>query len=200
MRPVQKRVAAEVRLCLEYYASNNNGRYPWAAPLDDLGTYYHDRHDQYFGRVPDYMDDTWDDGYTGWPSYSHTMDNDWDTGTCNTQYNNTPSGWWINWKEMVFYGVARRFRPNDTSAPGFPSACSTPGNCLSINALSAPARFVVIVAGKKLGSPDQALRNANKTDAFYYLEGGNEDADQSGGYTFTQGMPSPTFNDTLVYQ
>lgn len=199
MRPVQKRVAAEVRLCLEYYASNNNGRYPWATPLNDLGT-YHDESGQYFGRLSDNLDNSRSDSYVGWPIFSYTMDDDWDTETCNTHYNNTPSGWWINWKEMVFYGVARRFRPNDTSAPGFPSACSTPGNCLNINAPSAPARFVVIVAGKKLGSPDQALRNANKTDAFYYLEGGNEDADQSGGYTFTQSMPSPTFNDTLVYQ
>lgn len=201
MRPVQKRVAAEVRLCLEYYASDNNGRYPWAAPLDDLGTYYHDKHDQHFGRIPDYLDDTWDDSYTGW---YHTMDDDWDTETCNTHYNNTPSGWWINWKEMVFYGVARRFRPNDTSAPGFPSACSTPGNCLNINAPNTPARFVVIVAGKKLGNPDQALRNANKTDKFYYLEGGNENADPNPpsnvSNLFIQSAPSFTFNDTLVYQ
>ncbi|MFZ3019033.1 MAG: type II secretion system protein [Gallionella sp.] len=199
IQPVQKRVAAEVRLCLEDYASNNLGCYPWATPLNDLGT-YHDEHDQYFGRLSDNLDNTRSDSYVGGPIFSYTMDNDWGTGACNTHYNNTPSGWWINWKEMVFYGVARRFRPNDTTAPDFPSTCATPGNCLNVNSLNTPAKFVVIVAGKKLGNPDQALRNINKTNAFYYLEGGNENADQSGGYTFIQSSPSATFNDTLIYR
>ena len=199
---LQKRVAAEVRLCLEDYASNNNGRYPWAAPLNDLGAYYHDINDQYFGRVPDYLDNTWSDSFTGFPSFTYTMDNHW--GTCNTHTNNTPRTWWINWKEMVFYGVARSFRPNDTPSSSFPSTCATPGRCLNINDSSAPARFVVIVAGKKLDNPDQTQRNTNKTNAFYYLEGGNENADPNPpsniSNTFIQSTPSASFNDTLVYQ
>lgn len=198
MHPVQKRVAAEAKLCLEDYASNNNGRYPWATPLNDLGT-YHDQNDQYFGRIPDNLDNTRSDSFTG---FVYSMDSRW--GTCNTHNINTPAGWWINWKEMVFYGVARRFRPNDTNAPSFPSTCSTPGNCLKINYLNTPARFVVIVAGKKLGNPDQTQRNLNKSNAFYYLEGGNENANPDPpsniSNTFYQSAPSATFNDTLVYQ
>jgi hypothetical protein len=58
----------------------------------------------------------------------------------------------------------------------------------------------VIIAGKALLNPDQTTRNSNRTNAFYYLEGGNENADQSGGYTFIQHAPSATFNDTLLYQ
>lgn len=199
MQSVQKRVVAEVRLCLEDYANNNNGRYPWAAPLYDLGTNYSDNDGYYFGRVPDRLEDTHDDSFTGWPSFTYLMADHWGT-TCSTHSNQTPSGWWLNWKELVFYGVARRFRPNDTSAPGFPAICATAGNCLNINDPNTPARFVVIVAGKKLSNPDQTLRNTNKTNAFYYLEGGNENADQSGGYTFTQNAPSANFNDILGYR
>lgn len=190
MQPAQKRVAAEVKLCLEDYAGNNNGRYPWAAPITDLGSTYNDNQDTYFGRVPDNLDNTRSESID-------TMDNRW--GTCNTHSNNTPSGWWINWKEKVFYGVARRFRPNNTGAPSFPSTCSTPGNCLNINSPNTPAKFAVIVAGNKLAG--QARNSSGeKSAASNYLEGGNENADQSGGHTFIQTVPSATFNDTLVYQ
>lgn len=190
MQPVQKRVAAEVRVCLEDYAANNNGRYPWATPLNDLGT-YHDNHEQYFGRIPDDLDTTRIDS-------SYVMNNDWRL-TCTMHRNQTPSGWWLNWKEMVFYSVARRFRPNDTSAPSFPATCATPGNCLSINDASTPAKFVVIVAGKKLSGQGRSS-SSEKSTASNYLEGGNENADQSGGYTFMQSAPSATFNDTIVYR
>ena len=198
MLPIQKRVAAEVRLCLEDYAINNIGRYPWAAPITDLGSTYNDNSDEYFGRIPDNLDNTRSDSNTGWPFFTYSMDNHW--GTCNTHFNQTPSGWWLNWKELVFYGVARGFRPNDTNAPSFPSTCSTSGNCLNINAPTTLARFVVIVAGKKLSTPNQTQRNSNKSNAFYYLEGGNQNADQSGGYTFIQAPTSATFNDTVVFQ
>ncbi|MDO8263859.1 MAG: hypothetical protein Q7T21_11640 [Gallionella sp.] len=200
MQPLQKRVAAEVKLCLEDYASNNIGRYPWAAPITDLGLTYNDNNDEYFGRIPDNLDQTWSDSYTGWPSYTHLMSDQW--GTCNTHTNNTPRAWWINWKEMVFYGVARRFRPNDTTALSFPSICeASTTNCLKVNTSNTHARFVVIVAGKKLSTPNQANRNSNKSNAFYYLEGGNESADPSIGYNlFYQASPSSSFNDMLIYQ
>lgn len=196
MQPVQKRVAAEVRLCLEDYASNNLDRYPWAAPITDLGSTYNDNNDEYFGRIPDDMSDTRSDS---WDGGSFRMSDQW--GTCNTHTSNTPRTWWINWKEMVFYGVARKFKPKDTDAPSFPSTCmAASDNCLKVNNSNTPARFVVIVAGEKLNTPNQANRNSNKSNAFYYLEGGNENADQSGWYTFIQSAPTATFNDTLVYK
>ncbi len=192
MPGIQKRVAAEVKNCLVDYATNNLSRYPWAAPITDLGSTYNDQNDIYFGRIPDDLTETRN-------SSSNNMSDQW--GTCNTHFNNTPAGWWVNWKESVFYGVARKYRPRDTVAPSFPSTCSTAGNCLNVNDTSTPARFVVIVAGKPLTAPfDQTNRSANRSNASYYLEGGNQNADQSGGYTFTQNPPSSSFNDTLVFQ
>lgn len=198
MQPIQKRVAAEVKLCLADYASNNNDRYPWAAPITDLGSTYNDSSDVYFGRIPDGLFYTWSDSDTGWPSYTH-MSDQW--GTCNTHTNNTPRAWWINWKEMVFYGVSRRFRPRPTTASSFPSICeAAPDNCSKVNTLSTHARFVVIVAGKKLSGQARAT-SGEKSAASNYLEGGNESADPSIGYNlFYQGSPSSSFNDILIYQ
>ena len=196
MQGVQKRVAGEVMNCLQDYAANNNGRYPWAALITDLTSIYNDSSVTYFGRIPDDLSETQNDSWNGW---SFQMSDKWGAA-CNTDTNNTPATWWVNWKEMVFYGVARSFRPRSTTAPSFPSTCSTSGNCLNVNTTSTPARFVVIVAGKMLNSPNQTQRYSNKTNAYYYLEGGNQNADQSGGYTFTQGAPSANFNDTLVFQ
>ncbi len=191
MKPIQKRVAGEVKNCLNDYALHNNNRYPWAAPITDLSSIYNDNTDTYFGRIPDYLGNTQNDS-------DYHMSVHW--GSCNTDTNNTPSRWWLNWKEMVFYGVAKNFKPRDSSAPGFPSTCASAGNCLNINRSNIPARFVVIVAGKTLNNPNQTNRNSNKSSAFYYLEGGNQNVDQSGGYTFTQMSPSTTFNDTLEFQ
>lgn len=197
MQAVQKRVAGEVKKCLEDYALNNNGRYPWAAPITDLGSTYNDSTDNYFGRIPDDLSNTRIDS---WDGSSYQMSDQW--GTCNTHISNTPIYWWTNWKEMVFYGVSRRFRPRDTTASSFPSICeASTTNCLKVDTSNTHARFVVIVAGKKLSTPDQADRNLNKFNAFYYLEGGNEGADPGIGYNFFyQGSPSSSFNDILIYQ
>lgn len=192
---MQKRVAAEVKLCLEDYASNNFGRYPWAASITDLGSTYNDKNDEYFGRIPDDLTNTDSDIDNG------SQSDRW--GTCSTHTNITPRAWWLNWREIVFYGLAKKFKPKDSNAPSFPDTCATSGNCLNINSASTPARFVVIVAGEKLmgpGTPNQTNRNSNKNNPFYFLEGGNENADQSGGYTFSQGLSSSTFNDLLIYQ
>jgi hypothetical protein len=201
MQSIQRRVAAEVKRCFSDYAAypQNNNRYPWATPITDL-IGYQDQSGGYFGRVPDtpFVNtcQSSDGILCSQPIPIGGMSTTWQ-GDCNIS---SDSGWWLNWKEMVFYGVAKSFRPNDTNAPAFPSTCVTPGNCLNVNTTATPARFIVIVAGKKLSNPDQSLRNLNKSNAFYYLEGGNENADQSGGYTFIQSAPSATFNDTLVYQ
>lgn len=193
MRPIQKRVAGEVKNCLVNYALANNNRYPWAAPITDLSTTYLDNSGIYFGRIPDRFDNTRTD------SGGSLMSNQWGI-TCNTHTTYTPDYWWRNWKEMVFYGLAKNFMPADSIAPSFPSTCASAGNCLNINNSNTPARFVVIVAGKMLSNPNQSSRNSNKTNANYYLEGGNQNADQSGGYTFTRGPTSPTFNDIVVFQ
>src|SRR5574340_894927 len=57
MQAAQKRVAAEVKQCLDEYADPANGgygRYPWPARLDPYNyPNYNDSHDYLFGRVPD---------------------------------------------------------------------------------------------------------------------------------------------------
>ena len=191
MQSIQKRVAGEVKNCLNSYASAGNGRYPWAVPITDL-TNYLDQSNTLFGRIPDDMNRTKTDS-------TLIMSNQW-AGSCQTHIAFTPSAWWLQWRELVFYSLSDKFKPNSAVAPNFSTTCAIVGNCLTINNISNPSRYLIIVAGKKLGTPDQTLRDINKTNASYYLEGGNESADQSGVYTFIQNPPSTTFNDTMVYQ
>ena len=69
---------------------------------------------------------------------------------CNIRSNST--GWWLNWKEHVFFGIANAYTP-------LPS----PGN-MTINPPSTMAdkKFVVIIAGKKLTGQVRSS-NANKS-------------------------------------
>ena len=189
---MQKRVAAEVKNCLDEYALSNNGRYPWAAKVSDTGSTYYDSQNEYFGRIPDNLDMSNNDLIT-------SMSDRWG-GACNTHSYNTPSGWWKNWKEQVFYGIAKKYAPDNSPAPAFPATCASAGNCLNINNTGTPARYVIMVAGKTLATPNQTLRSSNKGNPFYYLEGGNENANQSGAYTYTQLPMTSTFNDLLIYQ
>ena len=57
MRPVQRRVAGEVKQCLTEYAVTSNQRYPWAVPLNDLVD-FKDQNNQKFGRIPDDLSKT----------------------------------------------------------------------------------------------------------------------------------------------
>ncbi|WP_435628429.1 hypothetical protein [Candidatus Ferrigenium straubiae] len=185
MQAAQKRVAAEVRQCLNEYASNsqNNGRYPWAARLDSTNPVsYNDRSNRMFGRIPDTPFDS-----TKYDSNYH-MDDSW-TGNCNI---NSNSGWWLNWKEMVFYGLADAYKPEWYW--WWNPACPT---CLSVNPPSATAdkKFVVIVAGKKLSGQSRST-NWDKGISSNYLEGRNA----NGATPFEQSPVSATFNDTVVFQ
>lgn len=191
MQPIQKRVAGEVKNCLDSYATAGNGRYPWATPLSDI-TNYLDETNTLFGRIPDSMIKSKIDS-------SNNMPNQW-TGSCQTHTTFTPNSWWLEWRELVFYGLSDKFKPNSTVAPDFFTTCAIVGNCISINNSSSPAKYVVIISGNKLSNPDQTSRNTNKTSAFYYLEGGNENATQNGTYTFTYNSPSAMFNDSMVHQ
>ena len=185
MLPIQKRVAAEVRQCLNEYAAPANGgfgRYPWPAMLDPFNSpNYNDSHDYLFGRVPDFdfnstKNDSGDQMSDIWPA------------TCNI---NPVSGWWLNWKEMVFFGIANAYKPRNP--PSNPSC----GTCLSVNPPSATAdkKFVVIVAGKKLPGQSRSS-NWDKGNLSNYLEGANA----NGATPFAQSPASSTFNDTVVFQ
>lgn len=185
MQAVQKRVAGEVRSCLQDYASLNNGRYPWAVPLGDL-TNYLDQSDLLFGRIPDDLSKTKGDS-------GNVMAMQWGGG-CQTHSNNTPSTWWQQWRELVFYGLADAYKP--VNPPGTPPTCAAAGACLSVNPTSTAAdkEYVVIVAGKMLST--QISRSTNRSTLSNYLEPPNS----GGTTTFSQGAPSASFNDTVAYK
>jgi hypothetical protein len=104
------------------------------------------------------------------------------------------SGWWLNWKEQVFYGVANSYKP----APGFGSYNSPNcGTCLTVN-IPTPVtnrQFVVIVAGKMLAGQIRT-GNANKNTLSNYLEGENANGDT----VYLQQSATTIFNDRLYYQ
>ena len=187
---LEKRVAGEVMKCLTSYSAVNSQRYSWAAKLDSSAPPdYADATDVRFGRIPD-------SPFTKTQtSSSNTMSKNW-PAECNISSN---SGWWLNWKEMVFYSVADAYKPSSlTNPPASPCL-----SCLTVNPPSAAAdkRVVVIVAGKTLlGTIPPQSRAAypapDKGIAANYLEGGNE----SGMDIFTSGSATTTFNDRLLYK
>lgn len=184
MQPIQKRVAAEVKQCLNEYAADpqNNGRFPWTTdPTTTNPVSYNDHSNRLFGRVPD----------TQFDSTKHDsgdqMTDMWGAN-CNIHSN---SGWWLNWKEMVFFGIADAYKPIFTW--WIDPSC---GTCLTVNPPSASAnkKLVVIVAGKKLTGQSRGYWDHGTLSN--YLEGGNA----NGATPFEQKPPSSIFNDTVVYQ
>lgn len=200
MQPIQKRVAAEVKNCLTEYASlpqnqgpsPNQGYYPWAtARTAGASVVYNDSDRLEFGHVPDMFfeqtcSDTGGSNCDQWYE-SGGMKNSWGP-TCTL----TNSNWWVNWKEMVFYGFAHSLRPHNLSHN---HACSN-STCLVVNPPSAAADkpFVVIVAGKKIGSQVRTS-NTNKNTIANYLEGQNSDS----ASPFEKNPLSSTYNDWVVF-
>ncbi len=190
MQVIQKRVGAEVRQCLVAYASDpaNQGRYPWAARVDPGSLGYADQSDQRFGRIPDTpFDNTLADS-------GGQMSDTW-TGNCNI---NSSSGWWLNWKEMVFYGLANAYRPVDPITIPTAAACSPAGECLTVNPPSAAAnrQVVVIVAGRAL--PGQVRASvADKGTLANYLEPPDPQVAMP-ALLFSQQPATEAFNDTVV--
>ncbi len=74
--------------------------------------------------------------------------------------------WWLNWKELIFYGLAEAYQPSPTRPQTSPDPCAEEGSCLAVNPSlpSAPnplppcvgsAQVVVMASGKRLaGVPD----------------------------------------------
>ena len=180
---LEKRVAGEALSCLTDYAAANQQRYPWAAELNtSLPPDYRDYRAAQFGRLPD-------PPFTRTQSDSGIMGAAW-TIKCNLS---PVSGWWVNWKESVFYGMA------DACKPTAASGCSGT-NYLTVNPPSAVSnkQVVVIVAGRQLtGVAGGQLRNSNndKGTIANYLEDGNLT-----GLPFQLGKVTPTFNDSVGYR
>jgi hypothetical protein len=203
MQTLQKRVSAEVIQCLTEYATNNNGRYPWAVPVTDI-TNYNDSSNQLFGRIPANLNNTNNDssgggggwghwggwGGGGWGGGNNAMSSQWGPN-CNTHNLNTPNPWWLNWRELVFYGLSDAYKPRNVSNS---PAC---GTCLTVNPPSTAAdkQFVVILAGRIFVGQVRST-NGDKASLYNYLEAPNS----NGVSPFGQGAASSTFNDTVIFQ
>ena len=110
------------------------------------------------------------------------------------------SDWWLNWKKQVFYGLADGYKPINPLIPPASNVCTLGGACRVVDPPSAAAdkQIVVILSGKQLsgvagGQP--RVTTGDIGNAANYLE----DANQL-GVTFSKGLQTSTFNDTLVYQ
>jgi hypothetical protein len=182
-----------VHNCLVAYANTNtylNTRFPYSARIVTglAAPNYSDSDAVIFGRVPD-------------TSFSKTLMDSNLFGVMDTMRANWPgecfivsnSGWWRNWKEHVFYGVANSYKPE----PGFGSYnAPSCGSCLTVNVPASVSnrQFVVIVAGKTLAGQNRS-GNAAKNTLSNYLEGENVNGD-----TIYLQQPSTTnFNDRLYY-
>lgn len=205
MKPIEKRVVKEVKNCLMEYAampqnrgpSPNPGYFPYATDVKlSGGNYLYDDSDRkIFGHIPDLpfdktCQDTNGNNCNGVQTGS-AMSNSWGA-TCSLNNNN----WWVNWKELVFYGFENNLRPHlhGTSLMGHSCADSP---CLAVNPPS-PANdkyLVVIVAGKKLGTQARSTL-VQKNTRSNYLEGTN----LNGSSPFQQSPVSSTFNDIVVFQ
>lgn len=180
---VERRVAGEALNCLNAYALNPVsgppsppppippvGAYPWPAKLDSTAPpAYVGTVDNFFGRLPDFP-----------------MGGDW-AGSCSIPVGGT--GWWLNWKEMVFFALADGYKPT-VATP----RCS--GGCLIVSPPSALAdkRVVVLVAGKMLAGQ---VRTSfiDKGNLANYLELPN-----SVGISYAQQNANGGFNDVVVYR
>ena len=208
---LQRRVAKEAMNCLTAYAgtAQNNGRYPWAAPVTDVTSPYDDNVNTRFGRLPDTMSAT----LLGLGGAVETtvctllpalcMSSSW-PASCGT----TQGSWWTNWKEMVFYGVAAAYAPA-VNATLTPFTASVPasggcGSCLVVNPPSATAdkRVAVVVAGKRLtgvnGGQPRAI-TGDKQDPANFLEGENGN-NTATSFIYESSPTSTTFNDFVLYQ
>lgn len=226
MVPVQRRVAQEVLKCLTTYAAANGNRYPWASaisssnvtipkcadpsslrpltrtsgtPFPIVSQSFYDVTGTYFGHVPD----SGADGFACTQNSQPTMSTGW-TGSCNI---NPTSGWWLNWKDLVFYGVAAGYSPAGASA-------CTGTNCLTVSPLPGNKQVVVVVGGPPIAPTGTTQQRPNITSpscassplcgnyVSNYLEGTNATAPGTGagGWVYQTGSANSTFNDLVVYQ
>ena len=188
---LEERVAGEALKCMTDYALVNSGRYPWAAATVASGSgNYSDVINNRFGRIPDTP--------FVWTAISSLggMSFLWPT-SCNIF---SLSDWWLNWKKLVFYGLADAYKPINPPTLPVTNACATAGACRVVDppSTSADKQVIVIVAGKRLsgvagGQP--RVTTGDIGNSANYLE----DANQL-GVTFSKSPLTSTFNDVLVYQ
>jgi hypothetical protein len=225
---MERRVAREAFNCLTAYGVGSHGRYPWAASVTlSAGGDYSSQQGVRFGRIPDSFTNTLlglipAAGVLA-PVVNSVcallplvcMSNSWPTSAASPACHINSGTWWLEWRELVFYGVAEAYQPEATATLLPPSVTvSAPGtcpNCLVVNPPNATEnkRFVVVVAGKILQAPmndaggtgpAQLPRNtvARKGDPLNYMEheNGNNTATS---YIYTQRSTAVNFNDVLLF-
>jgi hypothetical protein len=219
------RVAKEALNCLVSYATVNNGRYPWAAPVSDVTPPYGDVIGTYFGRIPDApfgqtllgnipealfpaLKAVCDAAPPATPPLCMSVS--W-PATPACQLSTAP--WWGGWKEQVFYGVAPNYTPllnyalpdiilGIADPTVFPCTALT---CLTVNPPSSlpDKQVVVMVAGRQLTGQTRAFPG-NK-DAVNFVEGENVPPPLPPSpplppelFVYTRLPGSSVFNDAVV--
>jgi len=178
IRPaIEQRVAREVLSCLKQYAAQSGGRYPWTAKPDDY-TDFTDQSGTRFGRVPDSFANTNSD--------NALMLANWPASGCNIS---PDSGWWLNWKELVFMAVAQGFDPV-AGVVGCPT-------CLFINPPAFSNKGIaVIVAGHALSGQAHGPASFPNSPLSNYLEASNV----AGASPLTQSPATSSFDDVVVFR
>ncbi len=168
-KEVEKRVAGEALNCLRLFALANGGKLPWPDKLDPTAFVdYIGDVDVLFGRLAD-----------------SPMSGSW-SGGCKIPVGGT--GWWLNWKEQVFYALADEYKPTGAAV-----GC---GACLTVNAPFANVnkKVVVLIAGKALAGQNR-FTSLDKGTLSNYLE----DVNSIGGVLFVKQNATTIFNDMVVY-
>lgn len=187
---------AKTAECIARYGLTVNPathRLPWAAPPDisDYGT--NSLYDAttaggslLAGRTPYKADAT----NTAWLDSANTSCPNFDVSAFN---------WWQNYKDQLFYAVAKAYHPSSVKAD-----CGIATNCLTVDG-NGPYAAVVLFSGKKLDAenlPTGQSRNtsADKASLLNYLSSVNQTAMAANGNgNFTKGsFASTTNNDILV--
>ncbi len=179
--------------CIVRYGRTNalspvDKRLPWAAPLA-IGNY---------GTNGNYDDDATLPRYSGRLPYrtdnSAAVLSGTDNATVRTAGNVLLSssvcpGWsanvaefWNNWKDHVFYAVAKAFAPNNVVAASLPNPC-TADECITVDSATDVAA-VLIFAGEKVSGQNRnndanpAYTSSDKSTVTNYVEGVNATAIQ----------------------
>ncbi|MDY6993050.1 MAG: hypothetical protein SVR94_10675 [Pseudomonadota bacterium] len=198
---MQQWVAQRVYHCLTAYAQNNQGHFPWAAPLDNNSPEYHDAPQHRLGRIPEAQlvstQESNPSMSTRWlsdPQTEHLASSCGIPQCFNALQSATCSGfidkagywwWWQQWKELVFFAVNEDYSPQD----------SQPNTAGQLNLAGNPQKVIVLVAGRTL-STQRRQSQRDKANINNYLEGGNQHFNPGVHETFFA-HAAGEFNDTL---
>jgi hypothetical protein len=170
--------------CIVRYGKNNasssDKRLPWAAPnaLTNYGNQnsYTDAPNNYSGRLPMYVP-TSDAATTNNLVQSSTGYRLLENAVC--------PGWdsvdefWNNWKDQIFYAVAKAFAPNSPVASDANPCLSE--ECLTVDGLANVAAVVIFSGRKQTGqsrnnNANPSYASADKNSPANFLEGINATA------------------------